>query len=143
LAAQTLSLLGNWDWVASPKGSLSDARDRSFWTPLLDGTRQILAAHPENVEALQSALQSLDADAVGWRTDMWLGLDSAQLSGDGLGKLVKTLESDILLDRILAIYQLQRVTGKDLGYQAGEPSRAATSQWTRELTNGRLTPAPL
>ncbi len=62
LAAQTLALLGSWQWVADPKSSLNNSRDRSFWPLVLERSRQILAAHPENVEALKAALSSMDSD---------------------------------------------------------------------------------
>ncbi len=47
LAAQTLALMGSWDWVAQPKSSLSEPRDRNFWPVIIERTRQILAAHPK------------------------------------------------------------------------------------------------
>ncbi len=138
MAAQALSLLGNWEWVALPKSTLGDSRDRSYWGPLLDATRQMLAAHPTNVAALEAALAKQDAASSGMRAQMWLGFTQAQLEGDALTKLVDNLDSEQLIDRILAIYQLQRLTGKDLGYQAGEVNRSAVQQWTRELAAGRV-----
>jgi hypothetical protein len=74
---------------------------------------------------------------------MWIGLTAAQLEGEGTAKLVDVLDSESLLDRILAIYQLQRLTGKDLGYQAGEVNRASVQQWNRELASGRMQLLPL
>lgn len=143
MAAQTLALLGNWDWIVAEKNTLSDRRDRSYWNPLLDQTRQAIAAHPENASALRAALISQDANAGPYRAEMWIGLPQAQLAGDGLARLVDLLDSEILLDRILAIYQLQRLTGKDLGYQAGEINRASIQQWNRELASGRIQLQPL
>lgn len=138
LAAQTLALLGNWDWLSAEKNTLSDARDRSYWTPLIDLGRQVVAANPENAAALRTALISADADRGAYQADLWIGLAPGRLDNDGLTKLVETLSSNSLLDRILAIHQLQRMTGKDLGYQAGEINRASIQQWNRELASGRL-----
>lgn len=144
LAAQTLSLLGSWDWVTQPKSSLSEVRDRSFWAALLDRTRQILAAHPENVNALAASLQQIDQASAQWRLMMWLGMDAGQLQADGGKKILASLESDALIERILAIQQLQRATGKDLGYLPAEPSRTIVGQWSREFSTAKLPllPAP-
>lgn len=143
IAAETLALLGNWDWVMSEKSSLNDPRDRSYWTPLLDLTRQIIAANPEDAQHLRSALETKDPARGEFQSDMWIGLKQTQLENDGLKKLVETLNSEVLLDRILAIYHLQRLTGKDFGYQAGEVNRASVQQWNRELASGRLQLLPL
>ena len=143
IAAQTLALLNNWDWVAQPKGSLSDVRDRTFWAALLDRTRQILAAHPEYVDTLGNQLKQLDPGTAQWRLALWLGLDAGQLQAEEGKKIVASLENEALIERILAIQQLQRATGKDLGYQAGEPNRTIVGQWTRELSSAKLPLLPL
>ena len=143
IAAQTLALLNNWDWVAHPKSSLSDVRDRTFWAALLDRTRQILAAHPDYVEPLAAKLKQLEPSTAEWRLMLWLGLDTAQLQADEGKKIMTSLESEALIERILAIQQLQRATGKDLGYQAGEPNRTIIGQWTRELSSGKLPLLPV
>lgn len=143
LAAQTLALLGNWDWVTEPKSSLSDSRDRAFWTALLDGTRQILAAHPENAEELANKLKQLDPATAQWRMMLWLGLDEGQLQADSGKKILASLEQEALIERILAINQLQRATGKDLGYRAAEPSRTIVGQWSRELATGKIQILPV
>lgn len=143
LAAQTLALLGNWDWVTEPKSSLSDSRDRAFWTALLDGTRQILAAHPENAEELANQLKQLDPATAQWRMMLWLGLDEGQLQADSGKKIVASLEHEALIERILAINQLQRATGKDLGYRAAEPSRTIVGQWSRELATSKIQLLPV
>ncbi|MGN6133858.1 MAG: hypothetical protein ACTHOU_05120 [Aureliella sp.] len=143
LAAETLALLGSWDWVTADKTTLTDPRDRSYWQPLLDLTRQVIAANPDDAKNLQGALSAKDPSRAAFQTEMWIGLTAAQLAADGPKKLVDHLDSDSLLDRILAIYQLQRLTGKDLGYQAGEVNRASVQQWDREVASGRLQLLPL
>ncbi len=93
LAAATLALLGSWDWVAQPKCSLSDVRDRSHWTALVDRTRQILAAHPESADHLLAVLEKLDAAQARWRLALWLGLDANQLQADGSKAILASLSS--------------------------------------------------
>lgn len=143
IAAQTLALLNSWDWVTQPKSSLSDVRDRTFWAALLDRTRQILAAHPEYVDTLSDKLKQLEPSTAQWRLMLWLGLDTAQMQAEEGKKILASLENEALIERILAIQQLQRATGKDLGYQAGEPNRTTVGQWTRELSNGKLPLLPI
>lgn len=138
LAAQTLAMLGSWDWTTVEKNTLNDSRDRSYWTPLLDLTRQVLAANPEDAKQLRNVLVMRDRERGALQADMWLGMTQAQLQNEGLSAMVGVLDSEVLLDRILAIYQLQRLTGKDFGYQAGEVNRASVQQWNRELASGRL-----
>ncbi|MGN6544532.1 MAG: hypothetical protein ACTHK7_05755 [Aureliella sp.] len=142
IAAQSLAMLGSWDWVGVEKNPLSDIRDRSYWGPLLDLTRQIIAANPDDAKQLRKALLAHDPQHGALQADMWLGMTQAQLQSEGLKAMVELLDSDVLLDRILAIYQLQRLTGKDFGYQAGEVNRASVQQWKRELASGQLQIAP-
>lgn len=142
IAAQSLAMLGSWDWVGVEKNPLSDSRDRSYWGPLLDLTRQIIAANPDDAKQLRKALLAHDPQHGAFQADMWLGMPQAQLQSEGLKAMVELLDSEVLLDRILAIYQLQRLTGKDFGYQAGEVNRASVQQWKRELASGQLQIAP-
>ncbi len=74
---------------------------------------------------------------------MWLGLDSAQLQAEGGKRLIASLEHEALIERILAIQQLQRATGKDLGYRAGEPNKTIVGQWTRDLFSSKLPLLPV
>jgi hypothetical protein len=131
-------MLGSWDWIALDKNPLSDSRDRSYWSPLLDLTRQVIAANPEDAQQLRKVLVAHDSQHGEFQADMWLGMTLAQLRNQGLSNMVDRLDSDVLLDRILAIYQLQRLTGKDFGYQAGEVNHASVQQWKRELASDRL-----
>jgi len=41
---------------------------------------------------------------------------------------------------VLAIYQLKRIVGKDLGYQADRPSKGTVQDWKRLLRTGGLRP---
>lgn len=138
LAAQSLAMIGRWDWVPLEKNSLADKRDRSYWGPLLDLTRQLLAANPEDAAKLSAILGSHDPQRGPLRTLLWIGPTQAQLEKDLLKTIVDILDSEAILDRILAINQLQRLTGKDFGYEAGEPKRASIQQWNRELVTNRL-----
>jgi hypothetical protein len=88
-------------------------------------------------------LVTRDPERGAFQADMWLGMTQAQLQNEGLKAIVGTLDSEVLLDRILAIYQLQRLTGKDFGYQAGEVNQASVQQWNRELATGQLKVVPL
>ncbi len=95
---------------------------------MLDRTRQILAAHPEYVERWPINSNNSTQPPTEWRLKLWLGLDTAQLQADEGKKILASLEHESLIERILAIQQLQRATGKDFGYQAGEPNRTAIGQ---------------
>jgi hypothetical protein len=121
--------------------TLDESRDRSYWNPVIELGRQVLAVDASQVTLLRSALTQRDRERGPLRAEVWLGLSRQQLEMGGGKQLVSMLESDQLMDRVLGIHELRRITGKDLGYQAGEPSRAAIQQWQRELAAGALVPA--
>jgi hypothetical protein len=140
LAARTLTLMGNWNWLTNSGNTLDESRDRSYWNPVIELGRQVLAVDASQVTLLRSALTQRDRERGPLRAEVWLGLSRQQLEMGGGKQLVSMLESDQLMDRVLGIHELRRITGKDLGYQAGEPSRAAIQQWQRELAAGALVP---
>ncbi len=143
MTAMTLSLLGSWDWIFNERCTLNDGRDRSYWKPLLDLTRQILAANPQQADALKALLIKQDPQRGPARWTMWVGQTQSELEKDGLSTFVAHLDSEVLLDRILAIYCLEAATGKDLGYQAGDANRASIQQWKRELATGNIKLLPI
>ncbi len=69
---------------------------------------------------------------------MWLGLTTSRIEGDAAGKFTQSLESEALIERVLAIHELERLTGKDLGFPAEEGGRSSAQTWIRELSNGRI-----
>lgn len=140
LAIQTSLLAGRWApfWES---GFLSDPRMSIHWGPILDLARQLLAADPAQARALQLivAASLTDGDRI---FEVLCGLPEEQLNGAGLAWLVDQLESDQLVNRVLAFYELQKVTGKKLGFQPSVPNRASILAWRRELATHRLKVVP-
>ncbi|MCA9183864.1 MAG: hypothetical protein KDA51_20520 [Planctomycetales bacterium] len=142
LAVQVSLLCGNWHPLAA--GFLDDVRMRSHWTPTLNLARQLLAAEPTaEVEARKSFTKAY-AEAGTDLVDLMCGFPADQLDADALAKIVQRLESSQLAMRVLAVYQLQILTGKSLGIQPATISRSGVQQWRRELANNRslLLPVP-
>ncbi|MEO8268390.1 MAG: hypothetical protein ABI557_01645, partial [Aureliella sp.] len=142
LAVQTSLLCGNWQPLAN--GFLDDVRMRSHWTPTLNLARQLLAADSTaEVEARKffaDAYSDVGTDIV----DLMCGFPVDQLDTDAVAKIIQRLESPKLAVRVVAVYQLQILTGKTLGIQPATVSRSAAQQWRRELATNRalLLPVP-
>ena len=136
LATQLALLAGNWQPLLS--GCLNSDRLRSHWTPTLNLARQLLASDPQQAEALQQVLSTAAGDQGSLLYDLISGPTADMLTPEGLSRLVGYLESPRLDVRVLAAYQLQLLTGKNLGYQPAAPTRASVQQWRRDLASNRL-----
>ncbi len=138
VATQALCMLGQWSSLVRADGLLSSSSGRSHWSHTLDLTRQLLSADQQQVARLRENSASVNLDHGNSMVDLILGQTTEQLDQDGLEPLVKLLESELLSERVLAIYQLKKLTGQDFAYQASSPSRSSLMQWRRELVSKRL-----
>ncbi len=140
LAVQVSMLCGDWQPLVN--GFLDDSRMRSHWSTTLDLAGQLLASDPSLEGPLRASFSEKYGVSGDDQVDLLMGLPIAQLAGEGSSKLVQGLESTQLSQRVLASYQLQRLTGKSLGYQPINPMRSVILQWRRELASDRLKPLP-
>ncbi len=138
LAAQTLVLADDYSFLAGPTGMLNDDRYRSHWQTLLEAVRVRIASSPLAAEALRNSLVSQDVQRGNLLNQTLVGYSAAELKLDGGEKLVNLLESEYLDERVLAIFQLKRLTGKDLGYQPDRPSRGIIQDWKRLWRSGGI-----
>lgn len=140
LACQTLLLADDFSFLAGPNGFLNNDRFRSHWFPIVEAVRQRAASNLISLETLQSSLTSQDVQRGNLLFQTLVGSTSKEIgSGEG-EKLVNLLESEFMDERVLAIYQLKRIVGKDLGYQADRPSKGTVQDWKRLLRTGGLRP---
>ncbi|MFO1064039.1 MAG: hypothetical protein U0892_09265 [Pirellulales bacterium] len=140
MAAMTAAMLGDWNWAAAEKNVINDPRARSHWTMVIDLVRQVLAAQPNEADLAINALCAREPDKSELRRAMLLDYSQGDLKSGGASKLVAALESNSLIDRVLAIHHLMRATGKDFGYQPAEPNLASIQQWQKEIIDGPLGP---
>ncbi len=138
MATQVLCMLGDWTALARTNGILGNAQGRSQWTNTLDLARQLIARDKAQADRLREAFISSNLTQGDLWTELVLGPSAQQLAEEGLDKLVQLLESDSQIARVLAFYQLKRLTGQDHAYQAASPSRSSVTLWRRELANKRL-----
>lgn len=135
LAVQTALLCGDWKPLAA--GFLDDARMRSHWMPTIHLARQVLAANPTAESELRGAFNATYGDEGSELVDLLCGLPAGQVDPAALAPIVQRLESPQLAFRVLALYQLETLTGKSLGVQPAAVSRTAVQQWRRELATNR------
>lgn len=140
LAAQTLILSDDFSFLAGPTGMLNDERFRSHWTTLIDAVRERASSSPESLETLKSSLAAQDVQRGALLFQILIGYSTPELKLSAAERLVNLLESEYLDERILAIYQLKRITGKDLGFQPDRPSRGLIQDWKRLFRTGGIPP---
>jgi len=140
LACQTLLLADDFSFLAGPNGFLNNDRFRSHWFPIVEAARQRAASNPISFEALESSLTSQDVQRGNLLFQTLIGSPTQEISSGEGEKLVNLLESEFMDERVLAIYQLKRIVGKDLGYQADRPSKGTVQDWKRLLRTGGLRP---
>jgi hypothetical protein len=140
MAAQTLILSDDFSFLAGPTGMLNDDRFRSHWTTLIDAVRERISTSPESFEALKASIAAQDVQRGALLFQVLVGYSGPELKLSAAERLVNLLESEYLDERILAIYHLKRITGKDLGFQPDRPSRGIVQDWKRLWRTGGVTP---
>ncbi len=135
LAIQTSLLAGDWSHLVG--GFLDNSNMSAHWNKTLDLAVQILAAAPDTANVLRAGLSARGPKG-DLQFQMLTGLTSEQVNQDGLGELISQLGDNDLASRVLAIYQLNKLTGKVLAYLPYAPNRASIQQWRRELATERL-----
>lgn len=136
LAIQTKMLLGDWGDFASD--FLTNELMRSHWSHALLLAEQLIASKDHNPEALRTAFEAAHPSRGAELFTLLAGATDGSPQKDLIPKLVESLGSSELDERVLAAHQLRRLTGKDLGFQPSFPNRAALQQWRRALTSGSL-----
>lgn len=140
MAAQTLILSDDFSFLVGPTGMLNDDRFRSHWTTLIDAVRERISTSPESFEALKASIAAQDVQRGALLFQVLVGYSSPELKLSAAERLVNLLESEYLDERILAIYHLKRITGKDLGFQPDRPSRGIVQDWKRLWRTGGVSP---
>ncbi len=138
LAIRTMSLLGEYSKCFGTDGILSSPSSRPHRTVILETVYQSLGVSPQHLTALKEAIDSTDLP----RAPRLLGLlclpDDTQLA-DGVDRsLVESLGSPFLDERVLGIYQLHLILGKDHGFQSDRPNMESLQQWKRLLNSAKI-----
>ena len=137
LAARIRMMLSRFDGLFEPDGIFNRKELQSFWPSLVSQIPQSLAREEYRAE-LVKAIRTACPD----RADLILSLlvppTPEQLS-NGVDKLlVDALSSQYMDERILAISQLTRITGKSLAYHPERPQAEVIQKWRKLLTKSEI-----
>ena len=137
LAARIRMMLSRFDGLFDSDGVFNRKEMQSFWPFLVSQLPQSLAREEVRVE-LVKAIRNASPE----RAEMILSLlvppTPEQLS-NGVDKLlVDALSSQYMDERVLAIGQLTRITGKSQGYHAERPQAEVVQKWRKLLTKNEI-----
>ena len=134
LAIQSKMLLGEWEGFAGD--FLNNESMRSHWSAAIGLAAQLIASSEPASQALRTALETAHPGRGESLFTLLTGADDGSQPKEVLSKLVESLASEELDERVLAAYQLRRLMGKDFGFQPSVPNRAVLQQWRRAITSG-------
>jgi hypothetical protein len=137
IAIRTRIATGDYSNLFSPDGAFNRKGFHIQWGPILSQLSQSLG----RVENRKKLLESIQKDIPG-RTDSILFLlipkSQEQLVAGADKLLVESLSSSSMDERVLAIHQLQRITGKTLGYQPDKNYAEAIPAWRKALSRNEI-----
>ncbi len=131
LAVQSQMLLGDWEGFAGD--FLNNELMRSHWSTAIGLAEQLIAANEQGAEALHSAFEKSHPGRGDALYLLLAGSSNVSQPKEVLTKLVESLSSQELDERVLAANQLRRLVGKDPGFQPSIPNRAVLQQWRRTI----------
>ena len=126
-------LLGDWGEFAGE--FLNNELMHSHWSTTLELAEQLIAFKDQNAEALRTAFEAAHPGRGDALFKLLAGASDSSQPKELLPKLVESLGSSELDERVLAAHQLRRLTGKDLGFQPNLPNRAVLQQWRRAISS--------
>jgi hypothetical protein len=138
LAARCLGYLGQFDPMT---GALNDADFRREWPDYIDQLKEAIARGPETASAIRQSLDKQfgnDSDAL-YRM-LW-GYTDRDLERGEDARLVKFLDHEGLVFRVLAFANLQEITHQGLYYRpeaAALKRQPSVLQWRRQQQMGRI-----
>ncbi len=142
LALRSLALLGQYNLVVE---ALGDSRQHSYWPEQFAALSAAVARSPESAAAVRAALEEtkgLDSADELYR-QLW-GYSAEQLAGVEGGKLVRNLDHDDQVFRVLAFCNLERQTGRTLSYRPEDSQakrRPHVLRWRQLYDSGKLVPS--
>jgi hypothetical protein len=138
LAMRSMFLLGEYSKCFGSDAILSNPASRPHRSVILDSFYQSLGAHAQGVMKVKEVIEAADLP----RAARLIGLislpDDSQLADGQDRVLVESLGSPFVDERILAIYQLNAILGKEHGFQSDRPSPDSIQQWKRLLNSAKI-----
>ena len=139
LAARCLGYLGQFDSMTT---ALNNKEFHREWFDYVEQLREAIARGPETaVQIRQSLEKQYMNDAPALYRMLWGYTDKDLEDGDD-ARLVKCLDHELPVFRVLAFWNLRDITHQGLSYQPEvepAPKRfAAVQRWQRQLETGRI-----
>ena len=117
LAAQTLMNLGRADVYFSGDGVLSDPKQRAYWPDHFQALLAVVDRNADSAAQIRETIESADSanrDAI---FRLLTGYSQKQLVEGGDEELVELLDSTSMAVRVLALENLERITGTRLYFR--------------------------
>lgn len=140
LSQQINLMVGNWD---SFMPFLGTENMRSHWDRTLGLANVLLASDLDQAKRLQKTLMTETSSVGADLFQLIIGVPEDQQPADFLPNLIAKLDGQEMSERVLAAYQLKKLTGKDHGFQPAQPNRASVQQWRRDLATNHIQLLPI
>ena len=139
LAMRTLFLLGEYSpWVGTD-GILSNPTARPHRTVLLESFFQSLGVDKSHLSLLKGTIDVSDPSRASRLLALLFLPTNTQLADGADRVLVDSLSSPFLDERVLGIYGLNAIVGKEHGFQSDRrPSLESVQPWKQLLTSGKI-----
>lgn len=139
LAMRTLFLLGEYSPFVGTDGVLSNPTARPHRTVLLESLFQSLGVDTSHLSLLKGAIEVSDPSRASRLLALLSLPNNAQLADGADRSLVESLSSPFLDERVLGIYGLNAIVGKEHGFQSDRrPSLESVQPWKQLLTSGKI-----
>ena len=139
LAARCLGYLGQFDPMTA---ALNEVDFRREWPDYIDQLKEAIARGPETAAAIRQSLERQygnESAALLYRM-LW-GYTDKQLEDGEDARLVKFLEHEVPVFRVLAFGNLKDITHQGLYYRpeaTAAKRQPSVQQWRRQLETGRI-----
>lgn len=139
LAVRCLGYLGQFDPMTA---ALNDVEFRREWTDYIDQLREAIARGPETAAAVRQSLEKQygnESAALLYRM-LW-GYEDKDLEDGEDARLVKFLDHEVPVFRVLAFEALKDITHQGLYYRPESTAAKrlpSVQQWRRQLQLGRI-----
>ena len=141
LAVHCLTLLGDFDSLLP---LLDDEKQRINWSHQIEAARSAMARDPELVKRVKETFETQrDAKKARDLFEMLRGYSRRQLQDGAAARLVADLDAEDLAVRVLAFWNLQRVSVGSLNYHPEYPAakrREGVRAWQKKLADGHIVP---
>jgi hypothetical protein len=139
LAARSLAALDQFEAILE---ELNDPRQYSYWAGDIDSLRLAVSRSSQAAAHLLATLQTMRPENARVLFEMLLGASDEQLVGGSAAQLVKSLESNEVDVRVVALDSLRRITGQMLMYRPEKPlasNSTSIQKWKEKLKDNLIT----